>query len=286
VDKGAGVRGEDVPIEKLLPLHERGVQKKSYHRLRASIQAVGLIEPLCVYPEGERFVILDGYLRYKACRELGFSELPCLLLLTKEAYTPNRMVNHLTAVQENRMLANSLGTLDEKTIASALGLTSIRHRIQGKLLGQLHPEVVRVFDERDIPLRTVVRELTFVTREYQLQMLGEMEEAGDFSPTFIRTLLLRAPEPARVENGRRKTPWRQGDLERQALAGRLQDAEKRYEFYSGLYRQYVTDLLRLCMYVRRLVTNSKTGEYLESHHPEIVERIRKILFETEGTAGA
>ena len=49
MDKGAGVKGEDVPLEALVPLHERSVRKSSFKKLRASIQAVGLIEPLCVY---------------------------------------------------------------------------------------------------------------------------------------------------------------------------------------------------------------------------------------------
>src|SRR5258708_13906939 len=149
MDKGAGVKGEDVPVEQLRPLHERTVRKGSFQKLRASIEAVGLIEPLVVYREEGHFLILDGFLRYKACLELGVKAIPCLLLPTKEAYTCNRMVNHLSAVQENRMLTKSLGTLDEETIASALGLVSIRHRVKGALLKKLHPEVIKAFDEKN-----------------------------------------------------------------------------------------------------------------------------------------
>ncbi len=281
-DKGAGVRGLDVPIGSLVPLNERTIPKTSYKRLRASIQAVGLIEPLSVYPEGETYVILDGYLRYRVCLELGIPEVPCLVLPTKEAYTPNQMVNPLTGVQENRMLTQALGTVGEERIAKALGITSLRHRLKDSLIRQLHPEVVRTFDEKNLPLRMVAKDLTFVKPEYQLTVLREMERAKDFNLAFARTLILRAPEDQRNDPGRRANPWMKGEAAKEALGAKLEEAERRYEFYAGLYRQYVADLLKLCMYVRRLVTSEKVAAYLKSQHPDLLGRFREILFETEG----
>ena len=98
------VEGKDVPIVKLMPLRERKVSQKGYKKLVASIKAVGLIEPLCVYPENGHFVILDGYIRYKACLDLGIEVLPCWLYENKEAYTFNKMVSRLSPIQETRML--------------------------------------------------------------------------------------------------------------------------------------------------------------------------------------
>ena len=129
IDKGTGMKGEDVPLAKLVPLHTRSANKRGYGRILASIKAVGLIEPLCVFEEQGEYIILDGYLRYRACRELGIETVPCLVLPIKEAYTYNRMVNHLSAVQENRMLHQSLGTITEETIAKTLGLATIKHRL-------------------------------------------------------------------------------------------------------------------------------------------------------------
>ena len=124
----AGLKGLDVPLDRLAPLQTREVHKRGYSRLRASIRTLGLIEPLCVYEEDGKYTILDGYLRYRVCEELGIRTVPCLVLPTREAYTPNRMVNPLTPVQENRMLSKALGTLSDETIAKALGLASIKHR--------------------------------------------------------------------------------------------------------------------------------------------------------------
>ena len=105
--KGKKVNGLDVPVEKLRPLAERKInleKNKGYKRILSSIEQVGLIEPLSVYPENGEYLILDGYLRYLACRSLGAETVPCILCEEKEAYTFNRMVNRLSPHQEMRML--------------------------------------------------------------------------------------------------------------------------------------------------------------------------------------
>jgi hypothetical protein len=180
------------------------------------------------------------------------------------------------------MLKQALGAVSEEKIAQALGINSLRHRLKDQVLRQLHPEVVRAFDERNLPLRRCAKDLTLVKAEYQLTVLREMERAKDFNPAFARTLILRAPEDQRNDPGPRKNPWKEGEGVKEALATKLEEAERRYDFYSGLYRQYVTDLLRLCMYVRSLITNKRVGEHLQTQHPELLRRFQKILFETEG----
>jgi ParB family chromosome partitioning protein len=281
-DKGAGVRGEDIAIGRLVPLHTRSANPRGYGRILASMKTVGLVEPLCVFEEGNEFIILDGYLRYQACRELGIETVPCLILPIKEAYTCNRMVNHLSAVQEHRMLRQSLSTLKEDVIAKTLGLASIKHRLKSKLLSKLHKDVIAAFDNKSIPLRLSAEELTFVKPEYQAIILKEMEREGDYSAAFVRTLILRAPDDMKTESGGRKSPWRRNPAQRKALTAKLEEVEKRFEFYAGLYRQYVTDLLKLCVYVRRLVTNRRVAAHLKERHPAILQQFEEIIFETEG----
>ena len=59
------VKGVDVSIVKLIPRNERKIAKKYRQRIEASVRAIGLIEPLIVFPLGEGFEILDGVLRYQ-----------------------------------------------------------------------------------------------------------------------------------------------------------------------------------------------------------------------------
>lgn len=75
----------DVPISRLRPLRERTVSKREYERILASIRAIGLIEPLIVFPDGEDYVILDGRVRHRALLELGVEIVPCILGKQREA---------------------------------------------------------------------------------------------------------------------------------------------------------------------------------------------------------
>jgi len=103
-----GSEGLDIPLIRLRPLRERKVSKREFNRILGSIKAVGLIEPLVVYPEGDDYVILDGVQRYRALLELGVEVAPCILGRQREAFTGNRMVNRVSPVQEHRMIEKSL----------------------------------------------------------------------------------------------------------------------------------------------------------------------------------
>jgi hypothetical protein len=119
-------------------------------RQDTSIKAIGLLEPLVVYPEGENYVILDGAQRYRALLELGVEIVPCILGQRRETFTSDRMVNQVSPMQESRMIAKSLTELDEQTISATLGLGRIGHRIKKLLLQQLHPDVALAFDQGKI----------------------------------------------------------------------------------------------------------------------------------------
>ena len=278
--KRPDIKGEDVPIVKLVPLHERKVNARSYNRLMSSIKSIGLIEPLCVYKENGSYVILDGFLRYKVCLNLGIETLPCMILPNKDAYTPNRMVNHITPIQESKMITQSLDTLSEERIVQTLGLTTLRNHIDRETFIHLHQQVIDAYEDRTIR-KVTATEMAYVKPERQVAILEEMRRVSDFSASFARTLILRTPPNLRNKKLKRRSPWEQGAKQKKELAVKLEEAEQRYDFYSMLYRQYVTDLLKLCIYVRKLISNEKVSSYLKEHHAEIFATFQRIVFETE-----
>ena len=203
------IQGRDVPLVLLRPRRERTISKREYERIRASILAVGLIEPLVVFPEEDHYIILNGHQRYRILLELGVETVPCIFAEQKESFTSNRMVNRLSPFQESRMIKKSLDELDEKTIATALGIVHIAHRLNRTLLKQLHPKIAVAFDAGKIK-RTCVMELTYVTHKRQEEILRTMENYNDYSVPFVRSLVLKTPQPARTKNRRGgKNPWGQ-----------------------------------------------------------------------------
>lgn len=268
---------KDLPIIRLRPLRERKITKREYDKIAASIKAIGLIEPLVVYPENGDFVILDGVQRYRVLLERGVEIVPCILGTRREAFTGNRMVNRVSPVQENRMIEKSLEELDEQTIAAALGLSGIEHRLRKTLLKRLHPDVAAAFDQGKLT-RACALELTHVKPPRQKEILAAVESYEDTSLAFVRSLVLKTV-PAMRETGRRRkhNPWDRSAQRKSSLLKKLADAEQKHDFYSRLYKQYTIDLLRLAIYARSLLTNTRVRPYLDEHHSDIVSRFETII---------
>jgi ParB family transcriptional regulator, chromosome partitioning protein len=281
ITQAKSIQGIDVSIVKLVPRNERTVAKKYYQRIEASLRAVGLIDPLIVYPLEDGYEILDGALRYRILLDLGVESVPCLIHEVRDGFTSNRMVNQLSASQEMRMLRKSLEELDEKTIANALGMQGISHRLNKGLLAKLHDEVVKAFNANKLNLQTA-KELINVKPDRQLEILKLMESCKDFSTTFARGLVLKTPVARRAKSGGPRSPWTKSDEQRSQLLKKLQEAEQQQDFYSGLYRQYTTNLLKLVIYVRSLLANAEIRRYLTVNHGELLGVFEQILENTEG----
>lgn len=275
------VHGIDVSIVKLVPRNERKIAKKYRQRIEASLRAVGLIDPLIVFPIEDSYEILDGALRYRIMLDLGVETVPCLVHNTRDGFTGNRMVNQLSASQEMRMLRKSLEELDEKTIANALGMQGIGHRLNKGLLAKLHPDVVKAFDVNKINLQTA-RELIHVKQERQFEILKLMDSCDDYSTTFARGLVLKTPLAKRAKANGAKSPWTQADEKKSQLLKKLQEAEQQQDFYTGLYRQYTTNLLKLVIYVRTLLNNEAVKAYMLTNYAELTQIFEEILASTEG----
>lgn len=281
--ESARVRGADVPIVKLTPLRKRTISKKNYGKLLANLKTVGLIEPICACQEGEQYFILDGYIRYTALLELGVESVPCLVLASRDLYTPNRQVNHLSARQEVQMLRKALEKLDEATIASAFGVESLGDRLSTSLYRELHPQIVAELESGRI-LQSTARELAYVLPKRQVEILQLMRDAGDWSLAFAKAQILATEPGLRSKKKRRRTPWQRGQDKKRDLVRKLAEVEKHYDFYSALYRQYVGDLLKLAIHVRQIVTRPELRDYLAERYPEDLRFFESVLAESEGKA--
>jgi len=276
----ANVTGVDVPIVQLTPLRKRTIGKKNYNKLLANIKTVGLIEPLCVCQEGKQFFILDGYIRYTVFLELGIDTVPCLVLPSRDLYTPNRQVNHLSPREENRMLRKALEKLDEQTIAQAFGVESLEARLKTSLYRELHPEVAAELENNHLT-QAIARELAFVQPKRQLEIVTLMKDTGDCSTAFAKAQVLATPSHLRSKKKRGITPWQRGQNTKRDLVKKLAEVEKHYDFYSALYRQYVGDLLKLAIYIRQIVSRAELRAHLAEHHPEDLTCFESVLAESE-----
>lgn len=271
----------DVPVMQLRPLRDRKVTKREYDRIVTSIKSVGLIEPLVVFPENGDYLILDGVQRYRALVDLGVETAPCILGKQREAFSTNRMVNRVSPVQERRMIDKALEEVDRDIIAATLGISGLEHRLKKTLLKQLHSEVAAAYDAGKIT-KACAREFTHVKHSRQKEILRAMEGYRDFSTSFARTLVVKTPAPQRENRGGKCNPWDRRVQRKNNLLKKLAEAEQKHDFYSQIYKQYTIDLLRLAIYARSLLTNTRLREYLDKHHSAIVSRFETIIADARG----
>lgn len=72
-----------IPIAAILPMaNVQPATRKSqkYRRIRSSIEQVGVVEPIVVFPKQrpdstEQYLLLDGHLRLDILREMGKTEV-------------------------------------------------------------------------------------------------------------------------------------------------------------------------------------------------------------------
>jgi hypothetical protein len=94
-------------------------------------------------------------------------------------------------------------------------------------------------------------------------------------------MVLKTPVAKRAKTNSQRTPWNRTEEKKTSLLNRLREAEQQQDFYSSLYRQYATNLMKLVMYVRSLVSNPRLREYLSTKYPEQLEILEQIINSTE-----
>ena len=73
----SSVRLEDIPLEKIHRPLPRGNDPKKVEALMASIQEIGLQEPIEVLEVDGRYYGFSGCHRYEACQRLGLKTIRC-----------------------------------------------------------------------------------------------------------------------------------------------------------------------------------------------------------------
>ena len=121
-----------LPIGQIDPNRDqprRSFDENALKELAASIEAVGVLQPIIVAPSGERFTIIAGERRYRASRLAGLDEIPAIVRdwdsqkRLEAALIENLQRDDLNPVEEAmgvRRLMDEAGLTQEK-VAERLG---------------------------------------------------------------------------------------------------------------------------------------------------------------------
>src|SRR5260221_1811930 len=164
---------------------------QKYRQIAASLQHVGLIEPLVVFPAGQdQYWLLDGHLRLEILKARKVTEVRCLLATDDEAYTYNKRVNFLPAIAEHYMILKAIANGDsEETIAAALDVNVASIRKRRSLLDGICPEASELLKEKHIN-GAAVGVLRKMKPSRQIQAAQLMIAANNYTLQYAKALLM------------------------------------------------------------------------------------------------
>lgn len=188
-----------VPFDKLLPAKKLPLgldASKKYLQIKASIESIGLIEPLTIGAVDKAtgmHVLRDGHIRVHAMKELDFHDAPCLIAIDDESYTYNNRVNRLSTIQEHLMIRRAVdrGVTPER-IANDLKVDISHIQKKLNLLDGICAEAAGLLkDQRFSPnLGAVIRKMK-PTR--QIECVELMVAANNVTTAYANAMLAATP---------------------------------------------------------------------------------------------
>ena len=255
------------------------IYTKKYGQIKASIKEIGIIEPLIVTPTADKkqFVLLDGHIRLEILKDLGFSEIPCILSSDDENYTYNKKINRLATIQEHFMIRRAIDQgVDEERLASALNIDikSIRSKIN--LLNGICPEVIELLKDRELS-PNVFSLLKKMKSVRQIECAELMTTLNNLTVPYAKALLMTTPPNMLVDS---KKISKKTSNSFEAIRKIEIDSANLHLHIKLLEQNYAQDTLNSVLatgYLRKLLGNNNIKNYLEKNHTEIFSEFESIL---------
>lgn len=270
-----------LPVSDLFPTKNISAQikhGKKYLQILSSIREIGLIEPPVVtqLKEGKGYLLLDGHLRISALGELGIESVNCIVSTDDEAYTYNKYVNRLSAIQEHRMIVKAVESgVSEEKLAKALCLDIRTIRQKRQMLDGICDEVAELLKDKNVPEK-VFRVLRKMKAPRQIAVAMLMNDQNRFSTPYAKALLEMTQPDQLVNKGkpRKLTPalWaRQVRLEEENLA-----LSKELDSLKEQYGAEMIDLTAMQAYLKTLLGNGDVANYLKEYNLPVYAKFKEI----------
>jgi ParB/RepB/Spo0J family partition protein len=279
---GFDARTVDVRIDQLIPVKVMNAATRTspkFKQIIASIKEVGIIEPPAVSPDKQnpgRYILLDGHMRVEALKELGESEVTCLISKDDEAFTYNKHINRLSTIQEHRMIVRAVerGVSEEK-IAKALNVNVSRIVHKRTLIDGICDEAVEMLKEKMVADKVfAILKKMKPFRQIEVAML--MNDAGVYSSAYISALLAATPKDQLVDPEKPKKIKGLDDEQMARMESEMSNLQREYRL---IEETYGTDVLNLTLakgYLATLLSNAKVVRYLAQNHAEMLKQFQKI----------
>ena len=281
VELGFLLESLSMPIDKILPsrqVPEGLLISRKFAQIKASIEAVGLIEPLSVgkLEKGKR-VLLDGHIRLIALRDLGYTEVPCLESTDDESFTYNNRINRLSTIQEHHMLRRAVERgVSAERLAKALSVDVSLINKKMTLLDGLCTEVVDLLKDQTFSAE-VARVLAKMKPLRQVECVELMISANTITVSYAEAMLMATPPALLVDE---KKVTKQAGVTQEQMAKMVREMgnlQGQYKLVEQTYGQDVLNLVLAKGYLTKLLANKPVARYLKQKQPELLTEFEAIV---------
>ena len=255
--------------------------KKSpkYAQIVASIREVGIVEPPVVardHSEPGKYLLLDGHLRIDVLKDMGQTDVTCLVSTDDEAFTYNKRVNRLAMIQEHKMILKAIERgVPEERIAKALNVdvqSIVRKR---RLLEGICPEVAEILKDKHIAINTFT-ELKKMVPLRQIEAAELMVAMNKYTISYAKSLLAATPQSQLVEVDKPKHVKGLSDEQVAIMERESVSLGREFRIAEKSYGADHLDLVLANGYLGKLLGNARVVRYLAQHHHDILTEFQKL----------
>ena len=272
-----------VPIERILlsrKVAPETVTMRKFVQIRASIEEIGLIEPLSVVPVEKgsaQYVLLDGHLRLLALQQMEYAEACCLVATDDESYTYNSRINRLSTVQEHYMIRRAVERgVTPQRLAKALSVDVSHITKKLTLLNGLCPEAVELLADRQFSA-DISRILRKMKPTRQVECVELMVSANNITSAYAEAMLVATPASLLVDG---KKPQRMTGVSQEQIAKMEREMSNLQVQYKTVEQTYGQDVLHLVLakgYLAKLLENKAVSRYLLQREPDVYAEFETIV---------
>jgi hypothetical protein len=250
-----------------------------YAQIAATIREVGIVEPPIVArdrSEAGKYLLLNGHLRIDILKDMGETDVVCLVSTDDEAFTYNKRVNRIATVQEHRMIRKAIERgVSEERIATALNVDISNIKRRRRLLDGICPEVAELLKDKHVAIQTFT-ELKKMVPLRQIKAAELMVAMNKFTISYAQSLLAATPQELLVEPNKPKcvkglTDEQIGLMERESV-----NLEREFRIAEQCYGTDHLDLVLINGYLAALLANAPVVRYLAHHQREILAEFQKL----------
>ena len=277
--EGAGLRIAIADIQPLKLVSSAVKQTPKYAQIVASIREVGIVEPPVVardQSEPDKYLLLDGHLRIDVLKDMGETEVNCLISTDDEAFTYNKRVNRLAIIQEHKMILKAVERgVPEERIAKALNVDIPSIRRKRRLLDGICAEAAEILKDKHIAIHTFT-ELKKMAPLRQIEAAELMVAMNKYTISYAKSLLAATPQTQLVESDKPKRVKGLTDEQVALMERESVNLEREFRIAEQSYGTDHLDLVLTNGYLGKLLGNARVVRYLAQHQREILVEFQKI----------